>query len=601
MSNYLGCAALVLISILPLVSAAQAAPEPKNQPTSQKISKPSLTSAQAHFEPLYEQLRQEFNATNAYNTVAFVEQRWRLAGNAGFNESIRHVEKILQEAGFQKQQNSEKEAELSYRIETRKMAKPTWEPIAASLNLIGAGDQQQSLLNFSTNRNMIAINSASTPDAGVKAEVVYVGKGRSADLKDKDLRGKIVFVENAAAAVYKQAVSAGAVGVMSYSMPAYTQPQKYQDSIQFQSVPQVGGDKAIWALVLSYQAKERLKSALQNSAAPVLVQAHVSTKQYQAEELTLVANIRGRTQPEQRFVFSAHVQEPGANDNATGVGTLAEMARVAAKLVKEKKYVLDRTITFLWGDEIVSTQRYINEDPQRAKGIMWGLSLDMVGEDVSKTGGSFLIEKMPDPSAIWTRGNDKHTEWGGSVLKESDMVPNYFTDYLINRCVQQGLETGWVVNANPFEGGSDHTPFLQAKIPGLLMWHFTDTFYHTDLDRLDKVSKDEMHNVGICGLASAWILSSADENTALIVGEELSLNAKQRLQTEFSLSQTATRAGADVTKEKHILATWADWYVRSVDLLKTLPLGTLSNDGKAQIDKAKRSITDLSQQLQNQL
>ena len=32
------------------------------------------------------------------------------------------------------------------------------------------------------------------------------------------------------------------------------------------------------------------------------------------------------------------------------------------------------------------------------------MSLDMVGEDVKKTGGSFLIEKMPDPSAIWTRG-----------------------------------------------------------------------------------------------------------------------------------------------------------------------------------------------------
>ena len=34
-----------------------------------------------------------------------------------------------------------------------------------------------------------------------------------------------------------------------------------------------------------------------------------------------------------------------------------------------------------------------------------------------KTGGTFLIEKMPDPSAIWTRGNDKHTEWGGRKLK----------------------------------------------------------------------------------------------------------------------------------------------------------------------------------------
>jgi aminopeptidase YwaD len=158
------------------------------------------------------------------------------------------------------------------------------------------------------------------------------------------------------------------------------------------------------------------------------------------------------------------VQEPGANDNATGVGTLAEMARTTATH-PAKKFEPKRTITFLWGDEIVSTGRYIKEDSVRAKGIKWGLSLDMVGEDVTKTGGTFLIEKMPDPSAIWTRGKDKHTEWGGRPLQESDMFPHYFNDLVLNRCMQQGKTNGWVVKSNPFEGGSDHTPFLKPKFP----------------------------------------------------------------------------------------------------------------------------------------
>tara|TARA_B110000091_G_scaffold98139_1_gene106719 strand:- start:104 stop:277 length:174 start_codon:yes stop_codon:yes gene_type:complete len=56
------------------------------------------------------------------------------------------------------------------------------------------------------------------------------------------------------------------------------------------------------------------------------------------------------------------------------------------------------------------TRRYVKEDSIRAKDIKWGISLDMVVEDTEKTGGTFLIEKMPDPSAIWTRGNHKHTE-----------------------------------------------------------------------------------------------------------------------------------------------------------------------------------------------
>ena len=89
------------------------------------------------------------------------------------------------------------------------------------------------------------------------------------------------------------------------------------------------------------------------------------------------------------------------------------MATVAAKLIKNGSIDAQRTITFLWGDEIISTKRYLLENKKRAAGIKWGLSLDMVGENTAITGGSFLIEKMPDPSAIWTRGKDKHTEWGG--------------------------------------------------------------------------------------------------------------------------------------------------------------------------------------------
>lgn len=551
---------------LPVIVQPASAQATSGQKDQKVLAKQQAVATRA-FEPIYQQLRQEFDADNSFATVAFVEKYWRIAGNTGFNESIYHVEKILQQAGFKKEEKGESDATLTYRIESRKMKRPTWEPVAARVDIVG---DAQVLLESSSNRNMLIVNSASTPSAGTEAEVVYVGKASAAELEAKDIKDKIVFAEAPAAMFYKQAVARGALGVISYSMPAYTQPQKYTNSIQFQNVPYLDAKRQIWALALSFQAKERLKSALEKGNAKLKVQ--VSTKHYEAEELTLVANVRGKTAPDQRFVFSAHVQEPGANDNATGVGTLAEMARVTARLVQDKKWSPERTMTFIWGDEINSTQRYISENPERAKGIMWGLSLDMVGEDVSKTGGSFLIEKMPDPSAIWTRGNDKHTEWGGSVLKESDMMPNYFTDFLINRCRQQGLENGWVVNANPYEGGSDHTPFLQAKIPGLLMWHFTDAFYHTDLDRLDKVSKDEMRNVGISALAAAYVLASGSESSVLSVIDEIKLNAIGRLNTEFELSGVAIKAGGDAQKEKHILATWTDWYVQALGKISTLPL-----------------------------
>jgi len=548
------------------------------------FSMPALVAQQA-FENYYTDIRKEFSAENTHSTTAFVEQRWRLAGNKGFDESIYYVEKILKDAGYKKEVNGEADGPLTYRIETRKMKRPTWEPVDASLGFEG---EAMPFLKFSTNRNMIATYSASTPAEGITAEVVDVGKGKKEDFADKDLKGKIVLAETGAYQLYRQAMEKGAVGVLAYSLPKYTQPEKNVNSIQFQSIAYADSVNQKWAIMLSYQAKEKLKAALAKGSVRVTVK--VETKIYKADELTLVANARGTVKPEERFVYSAHVQEPGANDNATGVATLAEMARTTAMLIQQKKFSPQRTLTFLWGDEIVSTDRYIKDDKTRAAGIKWGLSLDMVGEDVSKTGGSFLIEKMPDPSAIWTRGKEKHTEWGGSVLKESQMVPHYFNDFLLNRCLQQAKVTGWVVNTNPFEGGSDHTPFLEAKIPGLLMWHFTDVFYHTDGDRLDMTSAEEMKNVGVSALATAYVLASADDAVTLTLIDEIRKNAIDRLEVEFALSKEAVAKGGKVADEQHILEVWTSYYTGALDKMTEIPVKGTNKKIDTKIAAAKADL-----------
>ena len=544
--------------------------------------KPSANNISG-FYPL---LRNYFVEENAFNTVKYVEQRWRIAGNTGFNESIFFVEKILQDAGFKQEKTDEKEGPLTYRIEKRKMKRLTWEPYSASLQIEG---ENIPVLDFTSNRNMLAINSAPTPVSGVSAEIVYVGKGSKAEIEGKDLKGKILFGEASIGSIYNLAMKNGAIGALTYNVAAYNQPEKNIHSIQFSQIPYLDSAKQKWGILLSFEAKERLKTAL--SKGKVMVHVFVSSKLYAAEELTLVANARGVLLPDERFVFSAHVQEPGANDNATGVGTLAEMARVTAKLIKEKKIKPARTITFLWGDEIISTGRYIKDDTVRAKGIKWGLSLDMVGEDIAKTGGSFLIEKMPDPSAIWTRGDDNHSEWGGRPLQESELFPHYFNDFLLNRCYEQGKENTWLVKANPFEGGSDHTPFLQAKIPGLLMWHFTDQFYHTDADRLDMVSASEMKNVGVSALVAAYTLVTADEKTTLQLIDEITASAIARLTTEGKLSKESLQKGGKLDYEQHILQVWTSWYAAAIERMTEIKVGGSSLAIQNKIEEAKKIVS----------
>ena len=41
---------------------------------------------------------------------------------------------------------------------------------------------------------------------------------------------------------------------------------------------------------------------------------------------TLVAEIPGTVKPDERIVMAAHIQEPGANDDGSGCGTLLALA-----------------------------------------------------------------------------------------------------------------------------------------------------------------------------------------------------------------------------------------------------------------------------------
>ena len=143
------------------------------------------------------------------------------------------------------------------------------------------------------------------------------------------------------------------------------------------------------------------------------------------------------------------------------------------------------------------------------------LSLDMTGEDTAKTGGTFLIEKEPDPSAVWERPSDPHTRVGRRTRSIARCVRGSFlNDLHLAVALRRARDTGWVVRTNPYEGGSDHTVFTRAGVPALLNWHFTDRYYHTNLDTIDKMSAAEMQHVAIVVATTATFLASADATDA---------------------------------------------------------------------------------------
>ena len=214
------------------------------------------------------------------------------------------------------------------------------------------------------------------------------------------------------------------------------------------------------------------------------------------------------------MVLAAHVQEPGANDNASGCGTLLAAALAIHDAIRRGALPPPaRTITFLWVDEIRGSEQWIKDHAEPRRSVVAMLSLDMTGEDTAKTGGTFLIEKEPDPSAMWERPSDPHSEWGAGKVDPRDWCAAASSTTCTSAvALRRARDTGWVVRTNPYEGGSDHTVFTRAGVPALLNWHFTDRYYHTNLDTIDKISAAEMQHVAIAVGTTALFLASADRD-----------------------------------------------------------------------------------------
>ena len=541
---------------------------------------PALSPAMA---PITRAVSGAISGDRAFRTVDYVQRYFRLPGNRGFDLAIDTVASLLRVAGYVEEATAPSSARLVYRIESRPMRDLAWTPEGASITIVG---QSAPLQAWPQNLNMIAINSISTAPEGVTATVIDVGAGAEADFAAVDVKGKIVLAEGNARSIFVRAMQKGAAGVLAaQKLPEYNQQSKNVTSIQFTGIARDTLTPG-WLLFVSRSSRDALKSAL--ARGPVRVHVAVKTLLERRPERTLVAEIRGASKPTERFMYSAHVQEPGANDNATGVGTLAEMARVAAQMVKAGTAKPQRTVTFLWGDEIRSTDRYIKEDSVRRSGVKWGMSLDMVGENTAKTGGTFLIEKMPDPSAVWVRGADKHSEWGGRPLAEKDIRPHWFNDFVRQRCLDRAAQTGWVVKANPFEGGSDHTPFLNAQIPAVLLWHFTDQHYHTDLDRIDMVSAASLGNVGACALTTGLLLADGSRPVVLAALEELTRAAEKELATQKALGRDTLSRGGNAEAERHIIDVWRDFYLGAIDRIPDIAVGPI--DLAAALNSAKERV-----------
>ena len=529
-------------------------------------------------------IESSFHIDGSMEIVEFLSARWRTrgGGNPGFDQSIDHVRGYLRSHGF--------EAAGTLRvIEGPLTLHPlAWDPAAASLSIEG----EEPLQTLSANPTMIAKFSGSTAEGGVVAELIDVGAGDAPEhYANLDVRGKIVLARGHLGGTFKNAVTErGAIGVVSDNLRANELYATHPEMVRVGSLPVLEADelraRKTWALKIPPRVGDLLRKRLESGA--VKLHVDIKTQYYDGPQRALVAEILGATLPDERIVLMAHLDNnaPGAHNNASGIATHAELARILAAAVSRGELKRpERTITFLFAAEHDGSRMYLAQSPTMADSVAVMLNGDMTGLDTENHGGIYRFERMPDPATLSPRPRaDRHPEdrfsgWGFRPFSDDPYPGHYLNDLMWDVIQRQAAHAGWHVHQNPFEGGSDHDDFLVKGVAAALSWYWEDPFLSTSLDTPDKVSPLSMRNVAVVHGRVALAIASGTERDAHHVLALIEANMGRRLERERRTALRRMAASSDedreriVAEERKLLTLWADWYDEAARSVTALVVG----------------------------
>jgi Zn-dependent M28 family amino/carboxypeptidase len=266
------------------------------------------------------------------------------------------------------------------------------------------------------------------------------------------------------------------------------------------------GERNMWHPGNLEQAARHIESQLAATGCTVESQ----TYRLQGRSVrNIVAEIRGRKRPEEIIVIGAHYDSvfgsPGANDNATGVAVLIELARTLCsdrprRTLRLVAFVNEEPPFFKTGD--MGSRVYARQAKQQGEQIVAMVSLETLGY-YSEAAGS---QAFPFPLLRFfypTRAN----------------FIAFVANFRSRALLQQALKAFRANSAFPAEGlvapewligvdWSDHWSFWRSGYPAIMI---TDTalfryrHYHMPGDTPDKVDFQALARVtaGLAGMTRA--------------------------------------------------------------------------------------------------
>ena len=217
--------------------------------------------------------------------------------------------------------------------------------------------------------------SGSTPNEGIRGELIYVDSLE--DLEVKDVKDKIVLVTGKLipSKFYSGLVKKKAIGVIQTAGDIYDDKEN-TDLDPYMIRPNAYKDGKIPTVCIKIQDAEKLVRDMPKEAYIKLIQ-----DEKEVESQNVIAEIKGTEKEDEIIVFSAHYDSvpfsKGAYDNATGSTAIMQIAEYFNRN-KPK-----RTLRFVWcGSEeigLMGSKAYVEKHKNDLDNILFNINIDMVG------------------------------------------------------------------------------------------------------------------------------------------------------------------------------------------------------------------------------
>ncbi|MEI8241674.1 MAG: AAC(3) family N-acetyltransferase [bacterium] len=408
-----------------------------------------------------------------------------------------------------------------------------WTATEARLEVRIPGQGVETLADYGEIPQSLALYSPGTPHGDwVEGSVVAAPDAVSVQSR---LRGAFLFLESGmgSAEINETAAGSGALGVI-VCMP--NNDPKAARYVNY-AVPMDADRACVPCFSLSPAAGARLKALLQTEPA-LHLRARVQAERA-AGKAPLVTATLGQGQPE--VYLCAHLDEPGAQDNASGVGVAIEALRALQAATRGPGGKPPRrAIRVFFSVEVRGMQAWLNSR-KRVPGFLAGLNLDMVGCE-------------PDP------------ETQGSVMTLGRGFPgqSHFAPYLLEAAARLAdKRTGnRPIRSRPC-GVSDALLGLSPAPGHVSLEQKTGPTYHSSADVPAFLSLDAIRWSGMAATAFLHAITRFDNRAAIDLARRLVRSAAGAMRVKPTEAATIwAQAAAELDSLRRGMAVpdlFGDW------------------------------------------